>query len=54
MHGWVDQFVTKPKSLFTQKMITYLEITISLHWFYIDFLHIFSMSLMAHLEFLFF
>ncbi len=31
MHGWVDQFATKPKSLFIQKNGQNLEITISLH-----------------------
>ncbi len=31
MHGWVDQFATKSKSLFIQKNGQNLEITISLH-----------------------
>jgi hypothetical protein len=37
MHGWVDQFATKPKSLFTQKSRQILEITISLHQFSLTF-----------------
>jgi len=31
IHGWVDQFATKPKSLFIQKNSQILEITTSLH-----------------------
>ncbi len=55
MHGWVNQFTTKPKFFFIQKNGQILEITTSLHQrFYIDFLHIFSMLLMAHLKFFFF
>jgi hypothetical protein len=31
VHKWVDQFATKPKSLFIQNNGQNLEITISLH-----------------------
>jgi len=33
MHGWVDQFATKPKSLFSFKSGQNLEITTSLRYF---------------------
>jgi len=50
MHGWVDQFATQLEVFFTKKNGQIWEITTSLHWFP----PYFSMSLMAHIEFLFF
>jgi hypothetical protein len=51
MYSWVDQFATNQSPYSLKKMVKNWKLQL-LYTSYIDFLHIFSTSLMAHIKFL--